>query len=168
MWLKAIGRELSECKIGIIGYGRIGKKVVSLLKHFNPKDVYINDIFLEHSVSLDKIFSQCDIITFHTPSLDKELDINDFNKMKKNVCIINTARADYINEDDLYVWLSKNSNASAALDVFKKEPYQKGKLLGLKNIFLTPHIGSFTSDAREKMEIESIKNINTYLKKGKI
>jgi len=168
MWSKKIGRELSECTIGVIGYGRIGKKVVSLLKNFNPKNIYINDLFLKESASLDEIFSKSDIITFHTPSLDKELDINDFNKMKKDVCIINTARADYINEDDLFLWLQENKNASAALDVFKNEPYEEGKLLNLDNIFLTPHIGSFTSDARKKMEIESIKNINNYLKRGNL
>lgn len=168
MWYKVMGREIEECKIGIIGYGRIGRRVETLLKLFNPRNIYINDPFIEHSVSLEKIFIESDVITFHTPSLESEIDMKDFNKMKKNVCLVNTARADYINENDLYLWLSRNKNVSAAIDVYKNEPYEKGKLLELDNVLLTPHIGSFTSKARQKMEKESIYNINKFLEKEKL
>tara|TARA_B100000900_G_C20551994_1_gene705133 strand:- start:579 stop:1439 length:861 start_codon:yes stop_codon:yes gene_type:complete len=168
MWYKVMGREIEECKIGIIGYGRIGRRVEDLLKSFNPKNIYINDPFFENSVSLEKIFLESDIITFHTPSLESEIDMKDFNKMKQNVCIVNTARADYINEDDLFLWLSRNKNASAAIDVYKNEPYERGKLLDLDNVLLTPHIGSFTSKARSKMEKESIYNINKFLEEEKL
>ena len=168
MWHKVIGREIEECKIGIIGYGRIGQRVEALLKCFNPQSIYINDPYFQHSVKLEKIFHECDIITFHTPSLDREINMVDFEKMKDNVCFVNTARADYINEDDLFLWLSRNKNASAAIDVYKKEPYTDGKLLDLDNILLTPHIGSFTSKARSKMEKESIYNINKFLREEKL
>ena len=168
MWYKVMGREIEECKIGIIGYGRIGRRVEDLLKSFNPKNIYINDPFFENSVSLEKIFLESDIITFHTPSLESEIDMKDFNKMKQNVCIVNTAGADYINEDDLFLWLSRNKNASAAIDVYKNEPYERGKLLDLDNVLLTPHIGSFTSKARSKMEKESIYNINKFLEEEKL
>ena len=78
--------------------------------------------------------------------------------MKKNVILINTARGDLINENDLLSFLQKNKEALAALDVFAEEPYY-GPLANLPNTLLTPHIASFAKETRLKMEQETIKNL---------
>ena len=63
-----------------------------------------------------------------------------------------------VNEKDLYYALKNNIISGAALDVFKDEPY-KGPLTSLKNIIITPHVGSYAQEIRSKMEIESVKNL---------
>jgi len=163
MWNKTIGKELNECVVGIVGYGRIGKKVAEKLQVFNPKEILINDILLQDSVKLDELCSRCDIISFHTPTLDNTITYSELDKMKKDVILINTSRGTLFNEDDLYRWLKTNTSASAAIDVFENEPYVNGDLCKLDNVFLTPHIGSYTSNAREKMESEALKNVETFI-----
>jgi phosphoglycerate dehydrogenase-like enzyme len=80
--------------------------------------------------------------------------------MKEDVILVNTSRGEIFNEKDLYKWLVQNNNAIAALDVFENEPYDWNSGLSiLKNVIMTPHIGSYTKKARHKMETEAIKNI---------
>ena len=127
------------------------------------KEILINDILLQDSVKLDELYSRCDIISFHTPTLDNTITYSELDKMKKDVILINTSRGTLFNEDDLYRWLKTNTSASAAIDVFENEPYVNGDLCKLDNVFLTPHIGSYTSNAREKMESEALKNVETFI-----
>ena len=81
--------------------------------------------------------------------------------MKNNSTIINTSRGSIINENDLYYALKNNIIHSAALDVFKDEPY-KGNLLDLDNVIMTPHIGSYAKEIRLKMEMEASTNIANF------
>ena len=149
----------------IIGHGKIGKNVVEKIKIFNPKKILINDIAIKNSVNLEEIFYLSDVISFHTPNLDKKITFSDLEKMKKDVCIINTSRGNLFNEKDLYEWLKVNPMASAAIDVFENEPYINGDLCKLDNVFLTPHIGSYTNAARNLMEKEAVKNVLNFIKK---
>lgn len=163
MWDKVIGKELNDCTIGIVGYGRIGKKVYDLCEAFGA-NVMIYDpyVYKGHS-SLDKLYSKSDIISFHTSLIDKKITHTELNKMKDDVILINTSRGNLLDENDLYKWLKSHPQASAALDVFENEPYVNGDLCKLDNIILTPHIGSYTTKARKLMEKESVQNIKTEL-----
>jgi gluconate 2-dehydrogenase len=84
--------------------------------------------------------------------------------MKEDVILINTARGNLFNEQELYEVLSERPNMSMGIDVYEIEPYPNGDLLKLDNVLLTPHIGSYTSKAREDMEKEAVENIQEYLK----
>ena len=164
-WNRYIGREISSCKIGIIGYGRIGKKVMKKLDGFSPKEIMVNDINLsiqfKNFVEKSRIFNECDVISFHVPLTSKTknlLNKNTLNLLKKDAIIINMSRGGIINEDDLYDWLKDNPSASAVIDTFEEEPYN-GSLLGLKNAYLTPHLGSCTKKSRKEMEDGSVINV---------
>ena len=156
-WKKTTNNLLSYKTLGIIGYGRIGKKLVRITKGFNLNYLYY-DIKKKNSKikfsNLINIFKKSDIISIHQ-SYNK-LNKNYINKKylnlaKKNLILINTSRGELINENDLFNFLKKNENAYAGLDVFQKEPYY-GKLLKLKNVLLTPHISSYSIETRSKME----------------
>lgn len=156
-WKKITNNLLSDKTLGIIGYGRIGKKLVQITKGFNLNYLYY-DIKKKKSKikfsNLNNIFKKSDIVSIHQ-SYNK-LNKNYINKKylnlaKKNLILINTSRGELINEDDLFNFLKKNESAYAGLDVFQKEPYY-GKLLKLKNILLTPHISSYSIETRSKME----------------
>ena len=172
-WNRYIGRELRNCTVGIIGFGRVGKKVFEMLSGFNIKVMMINDVNSE-TMNYDKnkfyhypamccdaskrnILTECDIITIHIPLSDgvhynkDYITYEDLNIMKKDVRLVNMSRGGIINEDDLYKWLKENKKACAAIDTFEDEAYH-GKLRELGNAYLTPHLGSCTLRSREDME----------------
>lgn len=173
-WDRFIGREIAQLKIGVIGYGRIGKLVIEKLKGFNPKEILVHDLIIEagntdfgRAVSKSTILEECDVITLHIPLTDKTenyISKDSFSIMKSNALLINTSRGGMINEDDLFDWLLKNKEAFGVVDVFCKEPY-KGNLRELTNISLTPHMGSCSKISRFNMEGGSVDNVLKYLKK---
>lgn len=171
IWEKSLGREITECSIGIIGVGNIGKRVIELLSVFNPTDIYYYDPYtnLDKSIAirstLDDLLKLSDVVSLHLPltedslSLisDKELDL-----MKKNALLINTSRGAVVDENALVYALEDGRIGGAAIDVFLKEPYT-GRLTEFDNCLLTPHIAPMTVKARESMEYDAVKNIIKHL-----
>lgn len=162
-WQRIFGRRLEEMTIGLIGYGRIGKRVYQHLKGFNCKNVLVNDLEPDTSitdvkwVSKEEIYQQADLISLHLPLSHQTKDLinkTELMKMKKDAIVINTSRGGIINEQDLYDVLKLGHLESVGIDVFEIEPYQ-GPLTELGNCFLTAHMGSMSVDCRTKMEIEA-------------
>ena len=156
---KMKGNELKGKKIGIVGFGNVGKRVAEISNALGMKvSIYssyfnsIKDDFKNYDSSdLKNILSNSDIISFHCkPNKDGSSIItkDEFNMMKKNCILVNTARGGLINEADLIQALKNNVIKGAALDVFKKEPLKKSELFNLENIILTPHIAASTDEAQ--------------------
>jgi D-3-phosphoglycerate dehydrogenase len=170
IWKINIGSEISGKTIGIIGLGNVGSDLVRLLKPFKCK-ILVNDIInikkkckkLRLKFSTKKeIFKVADLITIHTPltNLTKNLvNKSHLKLMKKNSFIINTSRGGIVNEQDLYNYLQNKKIMGAALDVYQKEPCYKKKLLRLKNIICTSHIGGSTKESIKSMGLAAIKNL---------
>ena len=159
-WSKFLARDLSSMTIGIIGYGRIGRLVENKLKALNPKLTLICDPFYENSyLCINSVIEHSDIITFHVPSLDNPISKEHFEVMKSDVILVNTSRGSVFNEKDLYDFLKKHTESSAALDVFAEEPTSNKDLLNLPNTLCTPHVASFSQESRQRMESEAVKNI---------
>ena len=167
-WEKYKGKELKNCTVGIVGFGRTGKSLKSKLESLCVNKILIHDPYQnvpeQNQATLRLLFEESDVISFHTPKLQKELTYYDFNLMKADVCIVNTARGEIFNESDLYDFLKKAPDASAMLDVFGQEPYTKGNLLDLDNTFCTPHISSFTDISRADMESGAVQNLLNFIK----
>ncbi len=175
-WNRAIGLGLSLCKVGIIGFGRIGQRVCKLLSQFGC-EIMVNDISLEKKelalqMGLDvktkmEIYQQCNIVTLHVPLTNETHNMIAKKELSEFKCkmILNNSRGGIINENDIYTWLEENGSRMAAIDTFEQEPYT-GKLCSLKNIIITPHIGSCTIDARTRMENDSIDNVLVFLQSG--
>ena len=156
---KMKGNELKGKKIGIVGFGNVGKRVAEISSALGMKvSIYssyfksIKDNFKNYDSSdLTDILSNSDIISFHCkPNKDGSSIItkDELNKMKKNCILVNTARGGLINEADLTQALKNNLIRGAALDVFKKEPLEESELFNLENIILTPHIAASTDEAQ--------------------
>jgi D-3-phosphoglycerate dehydrogenase len=170
VWKINIGSEISGKTIGIIGLGNVGLELVKLLKPFKCK-ILVNDIInikkkcTKYKLKLSskkEIFKTADLITIHTPltNLTKNLiNKSKLKLMKKSSFIINTSRGDIVNEQDLYNSLQKNQIKGAALDVYQTEPCYKKKLLRLKNIICTSHIGGSTEESIKNMGLAAIKNL---------
>ncbi|TFG60218.1 MAG: hypothetical protein E4H36_12440, partial [Spirochaetales bacterium] len=152
------GSELSGLSIGLVGAGAVGKKVIERLRPFHAK-VYVFDPYLTgdeiivmgaEKVPLEELLSSCDIISLHAPVTDETRGIigrEAFEKMKRGVCIINTARPALLDHDALIEALRNKKAAGAALDVFPVEPPgADDPLLSLPGLIATPHIGGNTAE----------------------
>tara|TARA_X000000950_G_C13917172_1_gene661582 strand:+ start:1853 stop:2779 length:927 start_codon:yes stop_codon:yes gene_type:complete len=169
IWKKEMGILLSNKTLGIIGLGGIGKSLVKLCQGFNF-NILAYDINKDNNFakkykikyeSFQNLLKKSDILSFHTNLNKSAINLmgkTQFDLLKKNVIILNTSRGGVFKEKDLLDFLKKNKNASAGIDVFNEEPY-KGNLLKLKNIITTPHIGSYSKEIRNKLEIESVLNL---------
>ncbi|TAM37201.1 hydroxyacid dehydrogenase [bacterium] len=167
IWKKEMGLLFKGKVLGIIGFGKIGRRVSALAKAFGVNIIFydirkIKDSFAKQ-VSLDNIFSYADIISIHFSGKETLISSSEISKMKEGVVLINTSRGSGIDEEALYDGLKSGKVSSAALDVFHNEPYN-GKLSDLENCLLTPHIGSYAKEARIEMEIESVNNLIKGLK----
>ena len=162
-WKKRMGNLLSEKRIGIKGFGRIGKKVAELLKPFGCEIAYA-DPFVEDGLlglqrlSLKELLCWADLVTIHVGVNEKLIGEEEFKCMKDGAIIINTSRGGVVDESALYENLKNGHLAGAALDVFEEEPYS-GPLKELGNIILTPHIGSYARNTRVEMEGQAVENL---------
>jgi D-3-phosphoglycerate dehydrogenase / 2-oxoglutarate reductase len=172
-WNKLTGGLVGEKTIGVIGCGRIGSYVAKLLSPTGAKIIGYDPVLKEHPyckmVSFDQLIEDSDIITLHLPYTQENKDIlNDgiLKKTRPGCIIINNARGGLVDENALYELLKAGHLGGAGLDVFNSEPY-KGPLTELKNVILTPHIGSSAGNSRIEMEKASVKNLvdglNTYI-----
>jgi len=166
------GNELIGKKIGIIGFGRIGKAVAKRCLSFGMK-VYYFDLFTQQNtkinakaLSFEKLISNMDYITLHVP-YSKEthhlIDQKELANMKKSAYLINASRGAVVNQEALINALKNREIAGAGLDVFENEPYVPKELLQLSNVVLTPHIGTSTIETRIAMARESARKVISLL-----
>ncbi len=158
VWRQHKGRELSHCKVGIIGLGAVGKELASLLKAFHC-DIYSYDpienkdyCFAHHirPYALEDLLRQVDIVSLHVPlnaNTRHLLNAERLSFLKPSAFLINTARGGLVDEAALKTMLKNNLLAGAAFDVFEQEPTQDQELISLPNFFATPHIGGSTEEA---------------------
>lgn len=160
-----IGIELRNKKLGIIGFGAIGRRVAQIMKNgFGMKviayDPYVPDeIFEEYGVKrmdLDTLVSSSDVITIHTPLTPETKNlINEerLRRIKEGAIIVNTARGAVIDEKALVNQIKAGRIFACGLDVTAKEPPEKDNpLMLLNNVIITPHIAAFTYEALKRID----------------
>ncbi|XP_054261208.1 glyoxylate reductase/hydroxypyruvate reductase-like isoform X2 [Macrosteles quadrilineatus] len=165
------GPTLENATVGIVGLGAIGSKILQRVKAFDVKEVlYYNRREKNKDeangacyTSLDELLKKSDFIFLTVPSNKDSkglIDKNAFKKMKNTAILINSARGDVINQDDLVMALENKEIGGAGLDVTQPEPLPVDhKLLKFDNVVVTPHISSATFQAREKMAVLAAENI---------
>jgi D-3-phosphoglycerate dehydrogenase len=170
-WLKKelTGSELSGRTLGIVGLGRIGSSLALKAKALGMVilfyDPHSNDSVVGKRVSIEEIFASSDFISLHvpaTPQTQGMVNANMLGKMKKTAVIVNTARGSLVDEEALYAALSEGRIGGACLDVYSQEPYS-GKLCGLPNAILTPHIAGSTAEAQMRIGQELIEKLKQEL-----
>lgn len=174
IWRRRIGRRLGLMTVGVIGVGRIGRRVIQHLKGWSPQ-ILANDIREDMDFSgvtgctwtdAETIYRRADIITLHVP-LNRHtrgmIGERQLAMMKSDAVLINTARGELVDEGALAQALRTNPQFSAAIDVFEEEPYH-GELTGLENCLLSSHMGSATRDCRLRMELEAAQEVVRYFK----
>ena len=165
--------ELANKKIGIIGYGSIGQAVASIAHAFKMQVcVYSSKKTSDlpswvTKMSLDSLFSYCDIISLHcpmTPETEKMVSYSRLVKMKSSSILINTSRGGLIDEPALAQALNNQLLYAYAADVMTHEPPTKeNPLLQARNCYLTPHIGWATKEAIARLITILRNNIQSYI-----
>ena len=165
--------DLAEKKILIVGYGRIGSRVVKRALAFDMK-VYVYDPYVDNKIIsssgaiptdfIQDILSEMDAVSIHCPrnqETENMFSKKEFDQMKNTSFIINCARGGIINEKDLFNALNDDVISGAGLDVFDIEPAPKSNpLLNLnKNVILSPHIAGVTVEATVRMAKETVQNV---------
>jgi D-3-phosphoglycerate dehydrogenase len=162
-WPRMNGLTLEGKTIGLLGFGAIGKAVsVRLLAfgcHVLAYDPFPDVAFAEkigvNLVQLEDVLSQSDFVSLHLPVLPETRGMVDaafLVKMKTGAYLVNTARGELINENDLVAAIQNRHIAGAALDVFPIEPPPADHpLLNMPQVLVTPHLSSHTDGATNRM-----------------
>ncbi len=166
-WLGSL-TELKNKKIGIIGYGNIGKRVAEISKAFGMEvHVYSRSYRGEGYLDLEELYSTCDIITLHLPLTEQNkgmINTETISKMKDGVIIINTARGGLVNEEDMKNALNSGKVRAFACDVISEEPMKKDNpLLNAKNVIITPHIAWVSLETRKRLYDIALNNVKSWL-----
>jgi len=164
--------DLAEKSLLVIGYGRIGSKLVKRALAFDM-DVYVYDPYVDKTTikksgahyvdDFKSILPQMDAVTLHCPKTKETTDMfsaEEFNAMKSTSILINCARGGIVNEKALYDALTNNKIRSAGLDVYDDEPSTSSNpLFSLDNILLSPHIAGVTQEATIRMSKQAVQNV---------
>lgn len=162
-WIKKIGLQLEGKTVVIIGFGRIGRKVASLLKHFNARIIAVDPNIHKDPegieiLPLDRALPIADIISIHSNGENQIIGKNEFGLIKQGAFLLNVARGSLVDEESLIEVLESGKIRGAWIDTFDPEPYI-GKLVNYPQVILTPHIGSYTIECRRAMEMEAVNNL---------
>jgi phosphoglycerate dehydrogenase-like enzyme len=171
-WEKIPGKALSECTLGVIGIGAIGKAVTRRARAFGMKvlgtDIIdIDHVFVSesgiHMTTLDALLADADFVSVNcdlNPTSHHIINAGTLAKMKSNAVLINTARGPLVDETALVAALSSGQIAGAALDVFEFEPLPlDSPLMKMDNVMLAPHNSNSSPTAWERIHWNTIKNL---------
>jgi D-3-phosphoglycerate dehydrogenase len=171
-WMKIPGKTLSECTLGVIGLGNIGKAVTRRARAFGMK-VLGNDILeIDHvfiaetgiqMIPLDSLLSVSDFVSVNcdlNPTSRHLINAKTLAMMKPGAILINAARGSIVDEKALIAALQANHLAGAALDVFEMEPLPPDSpLLKMDNVMLAPHNANSSPAAWERVHWNTIRNL---------
>lgn len=155
-WSRFTMRELKSKTVGILGFGRIGRRLAQLLQGFDVElvayDPYMNEAEAQRlnvkSVSLDELLACSDVVSLHipaTPQTHHLINRETIAKMKDGAYLVNTSRGVLIDESALKEALESGKLAGAALDVYEREPITKDlPLNSVDNILLAPHVAALS------------------------
>jgi D-3-phosphoglycerate dehydrogenase len=171
-WQKIPGKALSECVLGVIGVGNIGKAITRRAKAFGMKVlgtdiIEIDHVFVSESgiemTDLDTLLANSDFVSVNcdlNPTSHHLINAGILSKMKSTAVLINTARGPIVDEKALVAALSSGQVGGAALDVFEYEPLPlDSPLLKMDNVMLAPHNSNSSPTAWERIHWSTIKNL---------
>ena len=172
-WQGQMGSLLETKTVGVIGFGRIGRKVAKLVSAFGAK-VIVHDPFMRaedfENCSLKELCTQSDVLTLHVPYSDQTHHIigsEVIQAMKPGSFVVNVSRGGLVDEVSLLNALESGHLAGAALDCFEQEPYF-GPLSKLENVQMTAHMGTYARETRDLMEQEASRLLVKALREMKL
>lgn len=172
IWDKIPGRSLSDCTLGVIGVGNIGKAVLRRARAFGMK-LLANDIvpiapdfLVENGVemtTLEDLMRRADFVSINcdlNPTSRHLINARSLGWCQRHAVVINTARGSLVDEPALIDALRAGQIAGAAMDVFEQEPLPADSpLLGMDNVMLAPHNANSSPSAWERVHFNTLRNL---------
>ncbi|HLF61550.1 MAG TPA: C-terminal binding protein [Acidimicrobiia bacterium] len=148
-------RRLSTLTVGLVGFGRIGRKIAAPLEALGARIVCYDPYLtagddLPPLLSLDELLATSDVVSLHlplTPETRGLIDANAIGKMKAGAILINTSRGPLVQLDAVTEALREGRLGCAGLDVFDTEPLDPGRVEGVPNLMVTPHMAYYSEEA---------------------
>lgn len=173
-WERQKGFELPGKTLGLLGCGKVGKLVTHLALAFGMK-VVAYDPFPDNSfertgfnyTDKESVLAHADIISLHCPAPKNGnalIGKAEISRLKKGVCLINTARAELIDESTIIEALDSGHVAGLAVDVFPEEPPRDRRLANHAKVIATPHIGGLTKESVDRAMDVAVDNLLESLK----
>lgn len=172
------GTELKDKAIGIHAYGNVGKHVGRIAKGFDMKIMAFDPFISKDQIEADgikavesaeELYSSCDYISLHIPANDKtkkSINYELMSKMPKNASLINTARKEVINEDDMLKLFSERSDLKYASDIAPDNKNEMLEKFGNRVFFTAKKLGAQTSEANINAGLAAAQQIIDYFEKG--
>ena len=169
-WSRVLGHELYGKTIGVLGTGAIGSHLIRICHGFGmnvlaydlyPKQELVDRYDVKYT-NLDEIYRKSDYLSLHLPASDEThqmINRETINKMKSSIYLINTARGDLVNEEDLYDALKEKRIRGAGLDAFMQEPFTNSRFYTLENVLMTPHSGAYTAESVEQTLVTAAEEV---------
>ncbi|HSJ63717.1 MAG TPA: D-glycerate dehydrogenase [Gemmatimonadaceae bacterium] len=173
-----MGRTLRGMRLGIIGYGRIGRAVAErATRAFGMRVRYVSGSrsrppapdesgLAEPAESLEALLAESDIVSLHcplTPETHHLMNSERLALMRREAILINTARGPVVDEAALVAALRAGRLFGAGLDVYEREPAVPDELRAMENVVLLPHLGSATMETRVAMGMRAVDNLTACL-----
>ena len=176
-WKKPVGNEIMGKTIGIVGLGRIGKEVATRANAFGMKviayDPFFDDEFgkahgIHKGASMDEVLCNCDVVSLHCFLNDEThgmINSQKLEQMRDHVIIINCARGEIVNTDDMNSALISGKVGGYGTDVLDTEPPEENHpLIEAPNCIITSHIASRTHESVARQAGMATQNLISYLK----
>ena len=171
-----LGTRVNGKTLGLIGIGRIGRAVarrahlgfgMKIIYHdpYPLSDADAKALGAQRKESIEAVLRESDFVSLHCPATPETRHLMNaarFAQMRKGSILINTARGDVVNENDLIAALEAGTIGGAWLDVFENEPSVPAALSSRENVVLLPHLGSATIETRVAMGMRAIDNLEAF------
>lgn len=166
-----VGGDVHGKTLGIVGLGRIGKRIAQRARGFGMHVLYTDaaraaaEVEREFGVEWaekERLLGEADFVSLHVPLLPETrhwMGAAEFRRMKPTAYLINASRGPVVDEAALVEALEQKGIAGAGLDVFENEPAIHPKLLVLPNVLLAPHIASASVETRTRMAVMAAENV---------
>ena len=154
-----IGRELVGATVGLVGFGRIGRRVAELLRGFEARLLATSRSSGTPAPGVERVelldlLGASDFVSVHVPLAAETrhlIDANALAAMKRGAILVNTSRGAVVDTTALIQALRSGHLGAAGLDVYENEPHVPAELRELHNTVLLPHVGSATAATRDAM-----------------
>ena len=175
-WERRVGRELGAATLGIVGLGRIGKEVARRARAFGMAVIAADpaddpDFRAAQGVErvpLGELLARADFVALHLSGTERVLGAAEFAAMKPGAFLLNLARGEVIDLDALGAHLASGALGGAALDVYTREPPDRGHpVFADPRVIFTPHSGGNTLEAVERIGLMNIADMETLLVGGR-
>jgi phosphoglycerate dehydrogenase-like enzyme len=175
-WQRTIGPELAGRTLGILGLGRLGRRMATIARAFEMRVIAWSENLTAEAaaeagaiaVGRDELFERSDVLTIHTRLSERTRGLvgaRELALMKPTALLVNTSRGPIVDEDALLVALRKGVIAGAALDVYATEPLPKDhELREAPRTLLTPHLGYVTTGTYEVFFRDAVEDIAAWLR----